>query len=181
MKKLLAVTALVLLGLVSAEAQPLAPSPQFKASMDLAAALRSRDVAKVIELMAGDVVLLPPGRDMAGGRREVEALLKKFFAENAIELAFSSLGSAGADKLGFDVGQYELTLKPEGGAAKTKGRGKYLAVFKQDDEERWRLGYLSWNASESPAPAASPAARPVPLPAPVAAPPTPSPTPSPRK
>lgn len=163
MKKFLAVTAMVVVGLVWAEAQPLAPSPQFKASMDLAAALRSRDVAKVVELMANDVVLLPPGRDLVGGRREVEALLKQFLAKNTVDLGFSSLGSSGADKLGFDVGQYELTLKPEGGA-KTKTRGKYLAVYKQDEQERWRLGYLSWNSSDAPVPPPSPAPSPTPTP-----------------
>jgi len=169
MKRFLAVTALVFLGLVWAEAQPLAPSPQFQASMDLASALRSRDVAKVMELVTNDVVLLPPGRELVGGRRDVErALLRDLFPKKALELAFSSLGSAGADKLGFDVGQYELTLKPEGGGAKTKTRGKYLAVYKQDEQERWRLGYLSWNSSEPPAPSPSPT-------------PAPSPTPSPAK
>jgi ketosteroid isomerase-like protein len=167
MKQRLAVMALVVVGSLRAEAQPLAPTPQFKASMDLASALRTRDVAKVMELMANDVVLLAPGRDLVGGRKEVEALLKQFLAKNAVDLGFSSLGSAGADKLGFDVGQYELTLKPEGGGAKTKSRGKYLAVFKQDDQERWRLAYLSWNSSEpapapSPAPSASPTATPAP-------------------
>jgi ketosteroid isomerase-like protein len=174
MKKRFAVMALVVLGGVRAEAQPLAPSPQFQASMDLASAFRTRDAAKIMELMAADVVILPPGRELAGGRREVEALLKDFFGKNAVEIAFSSNGSSGADKLGFDVGQYELTLKPEGGA-KTKTRGKYLAVYKQDEQERWRLGYLSWNGSEPPAPPAAPV--PAATPSPAA---SPSPTPPPR-
>src|SRR2546425_8345613 len=160
MKRATAVAAFALLGCIGAEAQPMAPSPQFKASMDLAAAFRSRDVAKVMALIADDAVLLPPGRDLVGGRRDIEALVKDFLGKNTVELAFSSLGSSGTGNVGFDVGQYELTLKPEGGA-KTKTRGKYLAVFKQDPEERWRLGYLSWNSSE---PAATPAPSPTPAP-----------------
>jgi ketosteroid isomerase-like protein len=169
MKKRFVVMALVVLGSVRMDAQPLAPSPQFQASMDLAAAFRTRDAAKVMELLRDDVVLLPPGRDLVGGRREVEALLKQFLATHTIDLGFSSLGSSGADKLGFDVGQYELTLKPEASGAKTKTRGKYLAVFKQDEQERWRLGYLSWNSSE-PAAAASPTPTPSPTPSPTAPP-----------
>jgi ketosteroid isomerase-like protein len=160
----MAVAAFAVIGCIGAEAQPMAPSPQFKASMDLAAAFRSRDVAKVMAALADDAVLLPPGRDLAGGRRDIEALVKDFLGKNTVELAFSSLGSAGAGNLGFDVGQYELTLKPEGGRAKTKSRGKYLAVFKQDAEERWRLGYLSWNSSEPAAPPATPAPSPTPAP-----------------
>jgi ketosteroid isomerase-like protein len=164
MKRAMAVTAFAVLGCVGAEAQPMAPSPQFKASMDLAAALRSRDAAKVMAILADDAVLLPPGRDLVGGRRDIEALVKDFLGKNTVELGFSSLGSAGAANLGFDVGQYELTLKPEGGGAKTKTRGKYLAVFKQDAEERWRLAYLSWNSSEPAALPATPAPSPTPAP-----------------
>ena len=166
MKKCFAVMALVVLGGVAAYAQPLAPTPQFKATMDLATALRSRDVAKVMDLLTNDVVLLPPGHDLVGGHREVEALLKDFFGKNAVEIAFSSLGSAGADKLGFDVGQYDLTVKPEGGSAKAKSRGKYLAVLKQDEQDHWKVGYLSWNSSEAPAPSPTPSARPSPTPSP---------------
>jgi ketosteroid isomerase-like protein len=163
MKRAMAVTAFAVLGCIGAEAQPMAPSPQFKASMDLAAAFRSRDAAKVMAMLADDAVLLPPGRDLVGGRRDIEALVKDFLGKNTVELGFSSLGSAGAANLGFDVGQYELTLKPEGGT-KTKTRGKYLAVLKQDPEERWRLWYLSWNGSEPAAPPATPAPSPTPAP-----------------
>jgi ketosteroid isomerase-like protein len=163
MKRTLPATAFAVLSCVGAQAQPMAPSPQFKASMDLAAAFRSRDVAKVMAMLADDAVLLPPGRDLVGGRKDIEALVKDFLGKNTVELSFSSLGSSGGGNLGFDVGQYELTLKPEGGA-KTKTRGKYLAVFKQDPEERWRLGYLSWNSSEAAAPPAAPAPSPTPAP-----------------
>jgi ketosteroid isomerase-like protein len=156
MKRAMAVTAFALLGCVGAQAQPMAPSPQFQTSMDLAAALRSRDVAKVMAFFADDALILPPGRDFVGGRKEIETLVKDVLAKNTLELAFSSLGSSGAGNLGFDLGQYELTLKPEGGGAKTKSHGKYLAVLKQDAQERWRLGYLSWNSSD-PAPSPTPA------------------------
>src|SRR5207249_4518012 len=133
------------------------------------AALRSRDVAKVMAFLADDAVILAPGRDVAGGRHEIEALVKDFLGKNTVELAFSSLGSSGGGNLGYDLGQYELTLKPEGGGAKTQSRGKYLAVFRQDAQERWRLGCLSWNSSDpagapaTPAPSPTPSATPTPV------------------
>lgn len=171
MRRAITVTALVVLSGVGAHAQPMAPTPQFQASMDLVAALRARDVAKVMSFLADDAVILPPGRDLVGGHREIEALVKDFLGKNALELAFSSLGSSGSGSLGFDLGQYELTLKPEGGGAKTKTRGKYLAVFKQNTEEKWRLAYLSWNGSEpagpaTPAPSAAPTPKPSATPTP---------------
>ena len=149
MKRAIATAAFAVLGCVGTQAQPLAPSPQFQTSMELAAALRSRDVA--------------------GGRHEIEALVKDFLGKNTVELAFSSLGSSGGGNLGYDLGQYELTLKPEGGGAKTQSRGKYLAVFRQDAQERWRLGCLSWNSSDpagapaTPAPSPTPSATPTPV------------------
>jgi ketosteroid isomerase-like protein len=164
MKRVITVLALAVLGCAAAEAQPAAPSAQFQASMDLAAALRNRDVAKVMAMLADDAVLLPPGRDLVGGRKDIEALANDFLGKNTIELAFSSLGSYGTGNLGFDVGQYGLTLGAAGGSAKTKTRGKYLAVFKQDAQERWRVWYLSWNSSEPAAPLATPAPSPTPAP-----------------
>jgi len=169
MKRAIATAAFAVLGCVGTQAQPLAPSPQFQTSMELAAALRSRDVAKVMAFLADDAVILAPGRDVAGGRHEIEALVKDFLGKNTVELAFSSLGSSGGGNLGYDLGQYELTLKPEGGGAKTQSRGKYLAVFRQDAQERWRLGCLSWNSSApagapaTPAPSPTPSATPTPV------------------
>ena len=148
MMRLPALTCFVLLG---AGAQPMAPTPQFKVSMDLASALRARDLAKVMDLFTDDAVVMPPGQDLIAGRKPIEAAVKELMAKNAVQVAIVSIGSTGSETLGLDAGLYELTVKPSEGVAK-KDRGKYLAVVRQDAEGRWRLTHLSWNSSEGPAP-----------------------------
>ncbi len=150
MTRVLALTALVVFAPLGAEAQPLKPSPQFQASMDLVAALRSGDVARAMTAFANNAVLLPPGRDLISGHKAIEDALKELVAKK-VELALVSIGSMGNADLGFDVGLYEVTLKaPEGTA--TKSRGKYLAALNQDPEGHWRFTYLSWNSSEATPP-----------------------------
>lgn len=153
MKRILALTFVAVVGALGAEAQPLKPSPQFQATMDLAAALRSGDVAKAMALLTDDAVVLPPGRDLLSGRKSLEAALKELVGKNSLELALVSIGSTGSAEVGLDVGLYELTLKPQEGAAKSKARGKYLASLRPDAEGHWRVAYLIWNSSE-PAPPA---------------------------
>jgi len=128
----------------------MAPTPQFKVSMDLASALRAKDVGKVMALLADKAVIMPPGGDIRSGRREIEGALKDMLGKNTLELALGSMESAGSSILGFDAGTFEVTVKPLEGAAK-KSRCKYLAVLTQDDEGHWRVAYLSWNSSELPA------------------------------
>jgi ketosteroid isomerase-like protein len=151
MKRVLALTFVAVLGALGADAQPLKPTPQFQASMDLVAALRSQDLAKALSALADGAVLLPPGRDLISGRKALEDAVKELIAKK-VDLALVSIGSMGSADMGFDVGLYEMTLKPQEGAA-TKSRGKYLAAFKQDAEGHWRFTYMSWNSSEPTTPA----------------------------
>lgn len=153
MKRILALTFVALVGARVTAAQPLKPTPQFQASMDLAAALRSGDVAKAQALLTDDAVMLPPGRDIVSGKKALEAALKELVGKGPIELALVSIGSSGSAELGFDVGLFELALKAPEGGAKTKTRGKYLAALRPDAEGHWRVCYLSWNSSEATAPA----------------------------
>jgi ketosteroid isomerase-like protein len=153
MNRVLALTVLAVFAPLGTKAQSFKPTPQFQASMDLAAAVRSGDVAKAMAALADDAVLLPPGRDLLSGRRSLEETLRELVGKNSLEIALVSIGSLGSAELGLDVGLYEATLKPQGGASPpNKDRGKYVAVYKQDAEGRWRLAYLSWNRSEAAPP-----------------------------
>jgi len=146
--RVLGVTLFVVLTHLGTFAQPLPPTPQFKASMDLAAALTSRDIPKVLEALADNAVLFPPGTELVSGRRDIEKAVKELLAGSTLELSLVSIGSTGSESLGFDAGLYELVIKPKQGAAR-KSRGKYLAVLNRDAEGRWRLTHLSWNGAEA--------------------------------
>ena len=149
MKRVFALAFLGILGPAGAGSQPFRPDPQFEASMDLAAALRSKDVAKAMAAFADNAVVLPPGRDLVAGPKAIEDALKELVGKNTLTLALVSIGSTSSAELGLDAGLYEVTLKPQDGPGQ-KSRGKYLAVFRQDAGGRWRVTHLTWNSSEAP-------------------------------
>src|SRR5262245_47090409 len=100
----------------------MAPSPQFTATTDLVTALRAKDVPKMLEVLADDAILMAPGRDLVAGRKEIEAALKDLMGRVTIEVAIASLGSGDSGGLGYDAGQYQLTVKPAGGGPDEKSR-----------------------------------------------------------
>ena len=146
MKRVLAVTTLSLLVMRGAGAQPLAPTPQFQVSMDLVSALRVKDAAKAGLVFAEEGVLLPPNGEIVSGHSGIIKALKGFLERGSLEIAIVSLGSASAGNLGYDVGQFDLTLKSANGE-KTREKGTYLTVLKLGEDSRWRVVYGSWHSS----------------------------------
>jgi ketosteroid isomerase-like protein len=122
----------------------LKPSDQFQASMDLAVALRAKDVAKTTAALAPNVVLMPPGRSLLGGKLELEAALKSLFAAKELKLSIASIGSEESGNLGYDTGSYELTLTTDKGAT-VKEQGKYMFLMTKI-EKRWVVTMAIWNA-----------------------------------
>lgn len=139
---------LVVLASRSAVAQPNRPTPQFQVTMDLAAALRSKDLTKSLASFTPNAMLLPPDGDAVGGRKEVEAALKRLFDSGDIKLVVISLSSSGGGGVGSDTGTYELTVSPPNGVP-TKVRGHYATVLRQDDDGHWTIDVLIWNGRAS--------------------------------
>jgi ketosteroid isomerase-like protein len=85
-------------------------------------------------------MVMPPDGDIIASRKGIEAALKDLLAKNALELAFWSIRSTGSPSLGFEVGMFELTVKPGEGAAK-RSRCKCLAILTPDGEGHWRVAH----------------------------------------
>jgi ketosteroid isomerase-like protein len=151
MKLAIAAVAFVVLVAPRAEAQPAAPSPQFQVTMDLAVALRAKNVTKVLALLARGAVLMPPNEELVSGT-DIERFVKRLAEAGKVELAVGSLGSSSSEALGFDIGAYEFTITPAAGAPR-KEKGKYVLLMRQGDDGQWRVAFALWNSSVAPAPA----------------------------
>jgi ketosteroid isomerase-like protein len=135
-----------------AQAQPMRPSPQLQLTMDLATAFRAKDMDKGLSLLAPEAVLLPPDEDMVSGRATVEGFLKRLAERGSPELAFGSFGSSSSGTLGYDMGSYELTVTPSGGAPR-KEQGKYVILSRQVTDGRWLLVLCMWSPNVTSTPA----------------------------
>lgn len=140
---------LVVLASRTAVAQPNRPTPQFQVTMDLATALRSKDLAKTMSFFAPNAMLMPPDGEAVAGRRDVESALKRLFEAGEIRLAVTSLGSTSGGVVGSDSGTFQLTIVPPQGE-RTVRTGSYVTVLRQDDAGRWTIEALIWNARAAP-------------------------------
>ena len=108
--------------------------------------IRRGDSSAVGSLYTEDAILMPPNNDMIRGRRGTEG-----FWSAAIKMGVRDavLKTVELDQVGDDVheiGNYALMIKPEGKRA-FEDRGKYIAIWKRDEEGTWKLHRDIWNSS----------------------------------
>ena len=150
MKRLLVVASIFALAVqgpgAMAQAVPTGPTPQFQLSMDLAFALRAKDLTRAVALFTDNGILMSPHEPPAGGRGEITEVLKRLFEGGSLEVHLVSLGSGASDRLGYDIRQFEMTFKPVTGGTK-KDKGNYLILLKQGEDGKWRVACGNWNSS----------------------------------
>jgi len=113
---------------------------------EFAASLNAKDALRATSLYTVDAVLLPPNGEMIRGLAAIEACWKGLLAQGLSEIQSHSLASASSGDLGFETGEFELTIRVPGGSV-IKDRGKYLNVLKRGSDGRWRITYDMWNSS----------------------------------
>jgi ketosteroid isomerase-like protein len=114
-------------------------------------ALSRGDGTAASEVYAADARLLPPSGELIAGRGAIESfwLTGIDAGLSAVDLVLLELVSD--DRMAYEIGRYELRLRPaEGGqVAET---GKYVLIHRQQDDGAW------YRAVEMLTPDASPAA-----------------------
>jgi uncharacterized protein (TIGR02246 family) len=116
---------------------------------EFAAALNAKDVARAVSLYTEDAVLLPPNGESIRGLAAIEQCWQQLLAQGLSGVRSRSLASGSSGDLGFETGEFELTIRVPGGPVITD-RGKYLNVLKRCADGRWRTTWDMWNSS-SPA------------------------------
>ena len=113
---------------------------------EFAASLNAKDALRATSLYTVDAVLLPPNGEMIRGLVAIEACWKGLLAQGLSEIQSHSVASASSGDLGFETGEFELTIRVPDGPV-IKDRGKYLNVLKRGSDGRWRITYDMWNSS----------------------------------
>jgi uncharacterized protein (TIGR02246 family) len=122
-----------------------------EAGDEFAAALNAKDVSRALALYSDDAALLPPGGEPIRGLTAIEACWKQLIEQGLSEIRSRSVASESSGDLGFEAGEFELTIHIPGGPVVTD-RGKYLNVLKRGADGRWRITWDMWNSSTAAQP-----------------------------
>jgi uncharacterized protein (TIGR02246 family) len=102
----------------------------------------AKNLEALIALYADDAVFLPATGTRVTGRAAIRDLFEKALAGNPSELHLQSRVAEQSGNLAYDSGDYEE--KTVSGGITRSGRGNYLAVFRRDGKNQWRIVEHMW-------------------------------------
>jgi len=112
------------------------------------AAFKRGDAAGVAACYTNDARLLPPNGSVVTGTPDITAFWQRSMNLGIKEARLETKHLEERADLAVEVGQYTLTIQPEGGDAITDV-GKYVVVWKEDGGA-WKLHIDIWN-TDAPA------------------------------
>jgi len=111
--------------------------------------IRKGDPTAVGALYTEDAILMPPNNEMIRGRPGTEGFWGaaiKMGVRDAI-LTTVELRQSGSEI--HEIGNYALKIQPEG-QKPFEDKGKYVVIWKQEPEGKWKLHRDIWNSSLPP-------------------------------
>jgi ketosteroid isomerase-like protein len=107
-------------------------------------AFQAGDVDQVIEFYAPDAVSLPPGYPKSVGREAIEADLRGFFGEFALERDFVLVDFEVVGNYATRLGEWTQTLTPKAGGDDIVETGRCILGWRKINGE-WKVVWEIWN------------------------------------
>lgn len=101
------------------------------------AAINDGSLERYVDLLAPDIIWVPPGADAIVGRAAVSDWLAPFFETYRYEFALDVEDFRPAGAMAVERGSFLTRLIPRGGGASMEHGGSYLVLWRNDDE--WRI------------------------------------------
>lgn len=117
-----------------------------EANLKFGEAFRQADPAAVAALYTDDAILLPPNSDIIRGKQGIEAFWQVVIDMGVKDAALTTVEVMGVGDMVCEIGQYTLTIQPEGQEA-MEDKGKYVVIWKQAEDGSWKLHVDIWNTS----------------------------------
>jgi len=118
-------------------------------------AMRTKDVARLLEMVTEDVVFLPPGYPPIRGKKNVEAMYHSFFPQFAsVEQTVSVEELQVAGDWAFVWGTEALVLVPQSGSAPIEMSGRGMSILRRQPDNSWKFARGINNSAPRPAPRA---------------------------
>jgi uncharacterized protein (TIGR02246 family) len=117
-----------------------------EANVKFGEAVRLSDATAIVGLYTEDAKLLPPNSDMVQGREGIEAFWGGGLQMGIKDAVLTTVEVLGMGDMVCEIGNYDLTVQPEGQEA-MKDNGKYLVIWKKARDGTWKLHVDIWNTS----------------------------------
>ena len=147
--------------LVGCRQAPSGPQPLTEADKQQIDALRDADVKAVLEdnasataaLFEEDGIQLPPNAEMVRGKAEILKWTQAYIDKvgKVIELTETPVEVFGEGGLAYEIGTFVEKATPPGGDTPISNEGKYVVVFRRQDDGSWKYAAVIWNSDQPPA------------------------------
>jgi len=104
------------------------------------------DAAGVAALYTEDATAMPPNSEMVKGRQGIQGLWNNLMTMGVKDVKLTTTDVGGNGNTTYEIGNYSLTIQPEGQAAMTDS-GKYVVVWKRQADGTWKLHVDIWNSN----------------------------------
>ncbi len=126
-----------------------------EANLKFGEAIRQGDAAALAALYTEDATILPPNSDMIQGMAGIMEFWNSVIQMGVTDAALTTVDVMGADGLAYEVGNYAMTIQPEG-QEPVEDMGKYVVVWKLQADGSWKMHVDIWNTSMPPPPPLQP-------------------------
>lgn len=103
------------------------------------AAVNARDFDAYADVVAEDVVWIPPSGDAVVGRQAFRKWLAPFFEAYAYQYATSNTRFLTAGDWAAERSDFESRMTPIAGGSPMSHTGTYLVIWKRDSDGVWRI------------------------------------------
>ncbi|MGH9341063.1 MAG: YybH family protein [Acidobacteriota bacterium] len=101
-------------------------------SQQFSEAVRQGDAAAIGNFYAQDATLLPPNHEIVEGRQAIQDYWNSFFQMGPADATLTTVEVDGSGNLAYEVGQFTMSIQPEGQQAITDS-GKFVVVWTRQD------------------------------------------------
>ena len=122
-----------------------------EANLKFGAAMRQGDAAALAALYTEDATILPPNSEMVQGTPGIQEFWQAAIQMGVKDAVLTTVDVMGAGELAYEIGKYAMTIQPEG-QEPVENMGKYVHVWKLQDDGSWKLHVGIWNTSMPPQP-----------------------------
>jgi len=108
---------------------------------------KEHDFAKLESILCDDVILMPPNDTSLFGKAEVLEWFKEYFDNFQIaNLTPTERDVFVSGDVAIENWTYMVAIKPVDGSDRIRDDGRFLTIWKKQDDGRWKISHSIWNS-----------------------------------